>query len=175
MYYCISTCFPLIGLLISCVWCSVCLSLSLSNNIYLTHTCTDHYSQVTAFQFTVASGVLVWLYTLGMLVVPSVMMMGQSPPNMDTEAMLRTGNRIALLFTYSGKELEGMRECSCDIYIFVNVMNPLFFVMLLASVFFLLYYYYYYYSSFVLSLITFAYSSSPLFLYFFIILSLFSI
>jgi hypothetical protein len=125
------------------------LSLSLSNNIYLTHTCTDHYSQVTAFQFTVASGVLVWLYTLGMLVVPSVMMMGQSPPNMDTEAMLRTGNRIALLFTYSGKELrereiERVRGNAVAIYIYIceRYESSLFALLLLLLLLLLSFCYY---------------------------------
>lgn len=63
-----------------------------------------------------------------MLVVPSVMMMGQSPPNMDIESMMRTGNRVALLFAYSGTVYILMAVC----FVFLKHMvhNTLFILFL---------------------------------------------
>ena len=75
----------------------------------------DGYTYVSAFQFTVAVGVLIWLYTVALLVLLLTNGSGQ-PPAASFENHVKMGNRLALLFSYSGEYLVGLprlRDRSC--------------------------------------------------------------
>ena len=61
------------------------------------------YADAEAFKFSLASGVIVWAYTLIVLGVPSAKLLGISVPGMASlESNVKVGNRIALWFAYSG-------------------------------------------------------------------------
>jgi|AntAceMinimDraft_5_1070358.scaffolds.fasta_scaffold38786_1 hypothetical protein len=62
----------------------------------------DGYSTVSAFQFTVAAGVLIWLYSGALLVLLLTSGSGQ-PPTASFETYVKNGNRLALFFSYSGE------------------------------------------------------------------------
>ena len=64
----------------------------------------DGYDYVSAFQFTVAAGVLIWLYTGVLLVLLHTNGSGQ-PPAASFENHVKMGNRLALFFSYSGEYL----------------------------------------------------------------------
>lgn len=56
---------------------------------------------MTAFKFTVASGVMVWLYSLLVLIFPAVTT-GKHIFGADIVNVVKTGNRIAFLWAYTG-------------------------------------------------------------------------
>jgi hypothetical protein len=63
------------------------------------------YGDAEAFKFTLAAGVIVWVYTLGVLGVPSAKMMGINlPTTVNLEHYVKIGNRVALWFAYSGND-----------------------------------------------------------------------
>ena len=74
----------------------------------------DGYSSISAFQFTVAAGVLIWLYTLALLALLLVSASGQ-PPSASFETHVKYGNRLALFFAYSGKGDLGV--CALDYWL----------------------------------------------------------
>jgi len=68
---------------------------------FLRPCCPGGYSNVTAFQFTVAMDVLIWLYTLAALLAP--MGLGSQPSgSLDIEAFVKNGNRVAFGAAYTG-------------------------------------------------------------------------
>jgi len=64
---------------------------------------TENYDLVTAFAFTVAAGVIIWIYSLGLLVIPSLIMTGRSPPSVNVDKISKIGNRFSLVVAYTGK------------------------------------------------------------------------
>ena len=60
------------------------------------------YTDAEAFKFTVAAGVIVWVWTLFVLAVPTLKMVGITVPG-DLERNVKLGNRVALWFAYSGE------------------------------------------------------------------------
>lgn len=63
---------------------------------------TENYDLVTAFAFTVAAGVIIWVYSLGLLVIPSLIMTGRSPPSVNVDKISKIGNRFSLVTAYTG-------------------------------------------------------------------------
>mmetsp|Transcript_59278 Transcript_59278/g.111882 ORF Transcript_59278/g.111882 Transcript_59278/m.111882 type:complete len:181 (-) Transcript_59278:305-847(-) len=58
-----------------------------------------YYDKISAFQFTVAAGVLTWIYALGVLIIPWVAR--SLPPGMDLENFVKRGNQAAFIFCYT--------------------------------------------------------------------------
>jgi hypothetical protein len=61
------------------------------------------FARISAFQFTVAAGVLVWSYTLCVLLIPAVTVPSKQLFGHDLETMIKIGNRSAFLTAYTGK------------------------------------------------------------------------
>ena len=62
---------------------------------------TKDFEDATAFQFTVAAGILVWVYLLFVLFLPSLNMAGFTFPFNDLDGTVRSGNWGAFLLAYT--------------------------------------------------------------------------
>jgi len=78
---------------------------------------SDNYDEVSAFGFTVAMDVLIWLYTLAALVGPTILSLsGSPPPTLNFEHLMKVGNRVAFCAAYTGNPPASRvtkKACTC--------------------------------------------------------------